>query len=137
MVAYVKLFSNINFFLIDIKGGRYGPKIQTDGNLYSDVVSFIVFDIDIAGQHLTRENMIDICKKLNLPLVPIVFKGNALDAYNFIKKHPVSTINSNHEMEGIVLELPFDIYDKNGERIKCKCKWKDVKKINNINDILQ
>lgn len=31
-------------------------------------------------------------------------------------------------MEGLVLELPLDVFDKNGQCIKCKCKYRDMLK---------
>lgn len=116
-----------NKFVI-IYGEGYGPKIQAGGELYSNEPKFIVFDINIEGKYLKRENVLDICNKLNLDVVPYVFSGNIQEAKEFVAKHPMSTINEKHEMEGLVLELHLDIYDNNGHPLKCKLKYRDMLK---------
>lgn len=116
-----------------IYGEGYGPKIQTGGSLYSDKPKFIVFDINIDGHYLKRANVLDICEKLNLDVVPDIFLGTIDEAKKFVSKHPSSTINEKHEMEGLVLELPLEIFDKNGNPLKCKVKYRDMLKGNLIN----
>ena len=116
-----------------IYGEGYGPKIQAGGDLYSDKPKFIVFDINIDGHYLKRANVLDICEKLNLDVVPDIFLGTIDEAKEFVSKHPSSTINENHEMEGLVLELPLEIFDKNGNPLKCKVKYRDMLKGNLIN----
>ena len=115
-----------------IYGEGYGPKIQTGGGLYSDTPKFIVFDINIDGHYLKRANVLDICEKLNLDVVPEIFSGTIDEAKKFVSKHPSSTINEKHEMEGLVLELPLEIFDKNGNPLKCKVKYRDMLKGNLI-----
>lgn len=111
-----------------IFGEGYGPKIQ-NGGTYSDTPKFIVFDIDINGYHLNRTKINEVSEKLGLDSVPIVFSGDIYDAIKFVGNNPSSRINAKHEMEGLVLELEdLDIYDSKGERIKCKCKYRDIKK---------
>ena len=111
-----------------IFGEGYGPKIQ-NGGTYSDTPKFIVFDIDINGYHLNRTKVNEVSKKLGLDSVPIVFFGDIYDAIKFVANNPSSKINAKHEMEGLVLELEdLDIYDSKGERIKCKCKYRDYLK---------
>lgn len=116
-----------------IYGEGYGPKIQAGGDLYSDKPKFIVFDINIDGHYLKRANVLDICEKLNLDVVPDIFLGTIEEAQKFVSKHPSSTINEKHEMEGLVLELPLEIFDKNGNPLKCKVKYRDMLKGNLIN----
>lgn len=115
-----------------IYGEGYGPKIQAGGGLYSDKPKFIVFDINIDGHYLKRANVLDICEKLNLDVVPEIFSGTIDEAKKFVSKHPSSTINEKHEMEGLVLELPLEIFDKNGNPLKCKVKYRDMLKGNLI-----
>lgn len=109
-----------------IYGEGYGPKIQAGGDLYSDTPKFIVFDINIDGHYLKRANVLDICEKLNLDVVPELFSGTIDEAKKFVSKHPASTINEKHEMEGLVLELPLELFDKNGNPIKCKVRYRDM-----------
>lgn len=127
---FEQLFENKE---VVIYGEGYGPKIQTGGGLYSDKPKFIVFDINIDGHYLKRANVLDICEKLNLDVVPDIFLGTIDEAKKFVSKHPSSTINEKHEMEGLVLELPLEIFDKNGNPLKCKVKYRDMLKGNLIN----
>lgn len=109
-------------------GEGFGPKIQNNGHLYGEAERFILFDVDVDNFHLSRTNVIDIANKLGIDFVPEVFTGTLDEAIKFVSNHPASTINSKHEMEGLVLELPLDLYDKNGQRIKVKCRYQDMLK---------
>lgn len=113
-----------------IYGELYGVGIQKDGELYSQNNKFIVFDITIDGFELSRVNINDVCKKLGLELVPTVFVGNLQRAIEFVKSKPLSEVSeSEKEMEGIVLTPLCDIYDRDGHRLRCKCKVRDIEKL--------
>lgn len=116
-------------------GEGYGFKIQANGDEYFEdrkSVGFILFDVNIGGFDLSRDNVNDIAEKLGLKSVPVVFKGNLNEAIEFVKKHPVSTLGyGNHEMEGLVLQPVIQLYDAKHKLIKCKCKYCDVIKLNN------
>lgn len=115
-------------------GEGYGFKIQTNGDKYFEDrknVGFILFDVNINGFDLSRDNVNDIAEKLGLKSVPVVFKGNLNEAIEFVKKHPMSTLGDNsHEMEGLVLQPIIQLYDSKHNLIKCKCKYVDVIKLN-------
>lgn len=114
---------------VTIYGESYGCKVQTNGHKYiADGVGFIVFDITIDGYELNRKNVDDISGRLGLKSVPIVFEGNLIAAKNFISEHPASSLNPEHEMEGLVLTPCVDIYDREGKRLCCKLKYRDMKK---------
>lgn len=113
-----------------IYGEGYGAGIQKGGGLYSQENKFIVFDITIDGFELNRANVNDVCKKLGLESVPSIFVGNLQEAINYVKSKPFSEISeSEKEMEGIVLSPFCDIYDRNGHRLRCKCKVRDIEKL--------
>lgn len=112
-----------------IFGEGYGPKIQKNGELYSNEPSFIVFDVTIDGYELNIEKVEDVAKQLGLEYVPIRFEGTLSEAMFFVEGHPFSYINFEHEMEGLVLTPRADIFDSKGHRIKCKLKWNDIRKI--------
>ena len=116
-------------------GEGYGFKIQANGDEYFEdrkSVGFILFNANIDGFDLSRDNVNDIAEKLGLKSVPVVFKGNLNEAIEFVKKHPVSTLGyGNHEMEGLVLQPIIQLYDPKHKLIKCKCKYCDVIKLNN------
>ena len=114
-------------------GEGYGYKIQANGNKYFEdrnSIGFILFDVNIDGFDLTRENVDDIAEKLGLKSVPVVFKGTLDEAIEFVKEHHMSTLGGNtHEMEGLVLQPTIQLYDKNHKLIKCKCKYRDIAKV--------
>ena len=116
-------------------GEGYGFKIQTNGGLYFEErknVGFILFDVNINGYDLSRDNVNNIAEKLGLKCVPVIFKGTLDEAINFVKNNPMSTLGNNeHEMEGLVLQPNILLYDKDKKLIKCKCKYRDVIKYNN------
>ena len=116
-------------------GEGYGYKIQANGDEYFEdrkSVGFILFDVNIGGFDLSRDNVNDIAEKLGLKSVPVVFRGTLDDAIKFVKKHNVSTLgNGSHEMEGLVLQPIIQLYDSKHKLIKCKCKYGDIVKANN------
>lgn len=125
--VFEQMFEDKEVYLF---GEGYGPKIQNGGGLYSDSAKFILFDVEINGFILTYNNVKDIAEKLGLECVPAVFEGTLDQAIEFVKKHPVSTINDKHEMEGLVLTPCIQLFDNKGRLIKCKCKYRDVVKAN-------
>lgn len=112
-----------------IYGEGYGNKIQADGEKYTNDVGFIVFDININGFWLLRENVENICERLNLSIVPIVFRGTLDEAKKFVLNHPASTLSNEHEMEGLVLRPKVQLYDVKGHLITCKLKYRDIIKL--------
>lgn len=110
-------------------GEGYGYKIQKDGEKYiANDNDFILFDVMVNGFYLDYNNMVDIANKLGLKYVPIVFNGTLLEAIDFVKNTKCSTINEEHEMEGIVLRPKgIELYNKKNERICLKCKKRDIK----------
>lgn len=116
-----------------IFGEGYGAGIQKGGGDYVENgqdVSFIIFDINIGGFDLSRNNVIDVANKLGIASVPILFEGTLDEAKKFVAQHHMSTLNNGkHEMEGLVL-IPRDVqlYDNKHKLIKCKCKYRDMLK---------
>ncbi len=109
-------------------GEGFGKGIQKNGELYGEP-RFILFDVQIEGYYLTRDNVQDIAEKLALDTVPILFEGTLDKAVKFVGEHHMSTIDSRHEMEGLVLEPKgIRLYDNKFKPIKCKCKYRDLVK---------
>lgn len=116
-----------NKFVI-IFGEGYGHKIQSVGDLYRNDCSFIAFDIMIGkDRYLDREALVGICKKLNVPVVPIVMVDNLQNIVEYIKSFPDSLISDRLTMEGVVAKPTRDIVNLNGDRIICKIKCCDFK----------
>lgn len=114
-------------------GEGYGFKIQNNGGAYfknNKDVGFILFDVNIDGFDLSRDNVNDIAQKLGLEAVPVIFKGTLNEAIECVKQHHMSTLGNNeHEMEGLVLQPAIKLYDERHKPIKCKCKYRDVVKL--------
>lgn len=112
-------------------GEGYGYKIQTNGDKYTsnNEVGFILFDVNIDGFDLNRDNVNDIADRLGLKRVPVIFNGTLDEAIEFVKQHHMSTLgNHTHEMEGLVLQPSIQLYDSKHKMIKCKCKYRDIVK---------
>lgn len=111
-------------------GEGYGYKIQANGDKYfidRKQVGFILFDVNINGFDLSRDNVNGIAEKLGLDVVPVVFRGTLDEAIDFVKQHPQSNLGDwSHEMEGLVLQPSIQLYDYQHKLIKCKCKYRDV-----------
>ena len=119
-------FGDANVILF---GEGYGPKIQNGGQ-YRDDVSFILFDVQIGDWYLKRPDVEDIAKYFNIDVVPIVLEGTLLDAVEYIKGHPKSTIAKNGAfMEGVVGRPVVELRDRRGKRIIVKIKWEDIKEL--------
>lgn len=106
-------------------GEGYGPKIQ-NGGLYRNDVSFIMFDVLIAGNYQPRESVEDIAKAFGIDIVPIIFEGTIQEGVDFVKGHPDSTMGT-AKMEGLVGRPKIEMRDRCGKRIIVKIKWEDFK----------
>ena len=54
---------------VTLYGEGYGAKIQKGGGLYREDVGFILFDVLIGDTWLERENIEDIAKSFNIPIL--------------------------------------------------------------------
>ena len=128
--VFEQMFGDKEVYLF---GEGYGFKIQTNGGLYFEdrkEVGFILFDININGFDLSRDNVNDIAEKLGLKSVPVLFKGTLEEAIQFVKETPYSSLGSKtHELEGLVLQPSILLYDSQHKPIKCKCKIRDIEKL--------
>jgi hypothetical protein len=106
-------------------GEGYGPKIQ-NGGLYRNDVSFILFDVLIAGNYQPRESVEDIAKAFGIAVVPIIFEGTIQEGVDFVKGHPDSTLGT-AKMEGLVGRPKVEMRDRCGKRVIVKIKWEDFK----------
>ena len=116
-------------------GEGYGPKIQKDGHKYNNIPSFVVFDIKINEVYLSYDDMITLCKQLNLDYVPVVLVGTIDEAISKVKMHNLSQLavrNLKRQedvaySEGVVGRPLFELKDKMGKRIIVKIKYSDFK----------
>ena len=109
----------------------YGYKIQADGEKYVENgkdVGFILFDVNVNGVDLSREQVNKVAAELGLKSVPIVCRGKLDEIVDYVKANPKSTLGSHtHEMEGVVLQPSIMLYDSNHNMLKFKCKYANLK----------
>lgn len=108
---------------VTLYGEGYGAKIQKGGGLYREDVGFILFDVLIGDIWLERENIEEIAKSFNIPIVPIVLTGTIQEAVDYVKSKPKCTIaQQEKEAEGLVGKPSVEMKDRLGNRIIVKIK---------------
>ena len=113
-------FGNKNVMLI---GEGYGAKIQ-NGSSYREDNDFILFDVLINDNYLSRENVKDIANYFNIDVVPTIMVGRLEDGINWVKTKPKSKIGTANS-EGLVARPLVELKDKNGNRVIVKIKVRD------------
>lgn len=104
-------------------GEGYGEGIQKGGGLYRKGKGFILFDVQVDGLWLERENVEDIAKAFNLKVVPIVLTGTIQEAVDYVKSNPKCTIaEQEREAEGLVGRPLVEMKDRRGNRVIVKVK---------------
>lgn len=109
-------------------GEGFGPKIQKGGGNYGPSVDFILFDVNIGGIWLERENVEDIASKLGIKVVPVVGKGTLTQAVLYTKlgfNSTFSTEGNEFLAEGLVLRPAIELQTRLGHRIITKVKHRD------------
>ena len=106
-------------------GEGYGAKIQKGGGNYiKDGVSFVLFDVQIDGLWLQREDVEDIAKFFGVTVVPIIGEGTLNEAIVMVKKG-FNSQWGNFLAEGIVARPKTELKTRRGERIITKIKHRD------------
>ncbi len=105
-------------------GEGFGAKIQSGGKYIAGGCDFILFDVKIGEWWLERDSIVDIATKLSIKIVPIIGKGNLLDAVKRTQKGHTSTFGQ-FTAEGIVVRTPVGLSTRKGARLIGKIKTKD------------
>lgn len=113
-------FGNKNVMLI---GEGYGAKIQ-NGSSYREDNDFILFDVLINDNYLSRENVKDIANYFNIDVVPTIMVGKLEDGINWVKTKPKSKIGTANS-EGLVARPLVELKDRTGNRVIVKIKVRD------------
>jgi len=115
---------------VTLYGEGYGPKIQKDGGLYSDVQKFILFDVKIGKYWLEREQIEKIAKSLDVEVVPIVFTGSLYPAIAFAQQGFNSVIaQTERPAEGIIGTPKCNVLERDGKRVIVKLKTHDLQEV--------
>jgi hypothetical protein len=113
---------------VTLYGEGHGKKIQKVGSLYNPTgVDFILFNVNISGYWLDRENIADIAEKLEIDYVPMAIKGTIGEAIRFLEAEPFSKFGDQLVMEDIVGIPIVSLFNKLGNRVITKLKVKDFK----------
>lgn len=113
-------FGDKNIMLI---GEGYGAKIQ-NGSSYREDNDFILFDVLINDNYLSRENVKDIANYFNIDVVPTIMVGKLEDGINWVKTKPKSKIGTANS-EGLVARPLVELKDRTGNRVIVKIKVRD------------
>lgn len=105
-------------------GEGYGPKIQKGGGNYRDDPSFVLFDVNVGGWWLERENVEDISRKFDIGVVPVIGKGRIDDMVHLAAEGFKSTWGD-FQAEGIVARPETELRTRSGHRVITKIKCKD------------
>lgn len=112
---------------VTLYGEGYGAKIQSGGNYRPDQ-SFILFDVNVGGVWLSRENVEAVAKYFGIDTVPVILRGTIQQAIECVKTRPASTIGT-AKMEGLVGRPAQELLTANGNRIIVKIKVRDFEEI--------
>jgi hypothetical protein len=139
-------------------GEGYGEKIQNGGKYFQaaidrnrlleegavreQTVGFVLFDVNIDGFWLDRENVDDVASKLGIASVPTIGHGTLQDAIDIVSTGITFTSTGavkrwgdkglrsawgNFEAEGIVARPVVPLFNRKGERVVAKIKAVDFK----------
>ena len=106
-------------------GEGYGGKIQK-GMDYMETESFILFDIMIGDNYVSRGYCEEIALKFNIKIVPILFNGTIQQGWDHLRDNMDSTVaEHSKEIEGYVGK-PLIRLENNGSRIRFKMLVRDL-----------
>lgn len=110
-----------------IYGEGYGRKIQKGEHYLSDRCDFILFDVQVDGWWLTRDNLEDVSIKIGIDIVPLIGSGTLIEAVEFVKTGFKSTIAQEKDFiaEGLILKPKVELFNRLGHRIVTKIKHRD------------
>lgn len=106
-------------------GEGYGAGIQS-GGYYQMEKRFILFDVLIDGIWLERDSVQDVSDGLDCPIVPMLFRGTLPEAVEYVKAGFESYVaKDKHTAEGFVMRPATELFNRRGERVITKLKYKD------------
>lgn len=129
--VFKEIFGNDEGMEVCLYGEGYGARIQKGGGKYiPDGVDFILFDVKINEWWLERKNIEDVGQKLGIGVVPIIGEGTLIDLVGygklgFISKWDKSESQQEFMAEGVVAKPKVDLWNRRGDRIITKIKYKD------------
>lgn len=117
---------------VTLYGEGYGAKIQNGGDYRPDQ-NFILFDANVCGVWLNRENVEAVARYFGIDVVPVILRGTMQEAIEYVKTRPASTIGT-AKMEGLVGRPAFELLTANSNRLIVKIKVRDFEEIERRSD---
>ena len=109
---------------ITLFGEGFGGTVQKVGPLYGDKTSFVLFDVRLhTGAWAEREQVEEIADALDIPVVPVVGRGNLFDVVEYVTAGCKSRFGD-APMEGIVARPVTELTSQYG-RVITKLKARD------------
>jgi RNA ligase-like protein len=113
---------------VTLYGEGYGQNIQSAGRHYlADRVDFVLFDVKVDRWWLSRDSVADVGTKLGFEIVPVLGRGTLDDMVAYARTGFQSTRWSGVTAEGIVARPTVDLFDRAGQRIVAKIKYRDFR----------
>lgn len=107
-------------------GEGYGAGIQKGGGNYGATQEFVLFDVKVGSWWLRRDDVNDIAGKLAIRSVPIIGHGSLADGIEMVKTG-IQSQWGDFAAEGIVARPLVTLFDRRGDRIIVKIKYRDFK----------
>lgn len=113
--------------LVTLYGEGYGAKIQKGGGNYkADGADFVLFDVRIGRWWLKPADVHGIAESLGIESVPTVDYGTLDGMHKLVELGFESRWGGDVEPEGLVAQAPLGLLSRNGGRLVCKLKGKDL-----------
>lgn len=111
-------------------GEGYGAGIQK-GGYYRPDKGFVLFDVKIGDSTwLPREQVEEIAKALNCPVVPILWETKLEEIIGRTSEGFVTALGRGFDLaEGVVCRPKVELKNGFGERVICKIKTKDFRNV--------
>ena len=110
---------------VTLYGEGYGAGIQKGGGNYrAGGVDFALFDVNVGGWWLLRDDVVDVGRKLGVGVVPLIHRGTLADAIAIVRGGLESEWG-NFLAEGVVGTTTAGLLDRAGNRIMVKIKTAD------------
>ncbi len=107
-------------------GEGFGPKIQAVGKMYRENIGFALFDINVNGIWLKKDDAFKIADDLGLEKVPFIKDTTLTEMIEIIKNGGFNShYNAELLAEGVVGTPKLYLNDRMGRRIITKLKVKD------------
>lgn len=129
-IKYDELGNEIPF-IVRIYGEGYGVKIQKGGNYIPDDCDFRLFDVQVGNWWLQPDDLQKVADDLEINMCPLIGIMTLKEAEELVIKGFKSTFahNKDYDAEGLVCRPMVQLFNRSGQRVLCKIKTVDYRKL--------